>query len=1844
VSSIITNLSVSPYWDDYSESKQFYKILFVPARAVQVREMNQLQTMIQTQISRFADHQFKDGSVVSGCNISYIPELHFIRVGVYNENTANTEFTTNRLKDYLLVSPSTNLRASILLARGGYLGLYPDTSVLYIRYLNKGLSGSTEVDTFFANEELHVYDERQDKHGNLNPGYRYNTINLINELPETPESKGIAYGVSVGDGIIYQKGYFVNVNPHTIVVKDYDRDVDEMMVGFETEETIISYFSDISLIDPVDTSNRSGIGADRLKLNPVLVAKNRNNIPKDSDFFPIIEFGKEQLPIKQNTDPEYNILGEEFAKRTFEESGDYYVKPFLTSTKSTTDTSKFAYTISPGTAYVKGNRVELNNPTEIIVPRATSTKFSNNNTTTINFGHYVRVKEIKGMPYDYAILTFNIYDQPATAFTSDRNANSTPPGNKVGELKVRQFITNSPFFGTPNGELRLYIFDIRMNNGKSFEKDAKCISTTHSLGFMGDLILENGKARIYDQGNKSLIFPAGPKGIKRFRDESGGNDNIYLKFEITSATLNSSGDATFTIANPAAGGTHSLFTSPGIVDNINKQRITIIPETAFSAGANNFKAKAPISHEKYTMEILSSSQFKISFGAITPSSNINLHAHYLIIRNNAVQIDKKILGSSYFVRLDLSSHPAGYNGPWCLGFTDILNIESVFVGNNFSISNPDRKSWFILDNGQKEDIRDLNFLIVKPEFKNNLNNTNKNIIVKFKLMENSFDTGTGFFTVDSYKVRNPGDPILPTNISYDDIPLVNGYQLRDCIDFRHTIKSTANKSITFPTSTLNPPSTRNFDASSINSNYLAIANMNFTADIENYMPRIDIIQVNKDGDFNVKSSLPSEILSVPRVDADSMIISQAFIPPFPGITADQNLQFDISKPRIKTNLAGNRGYTMKDIGSLDKRIGRLEYYQTLSMLEQSAKDFSVKDNNGLDRFKNGIFADPFNNHSLGDVSNFEYNVAIDERKGILRPKIIRNTVDLVVNPTSLNDVKIINSKFAILDYDVVLEISQPLASKIRNATESVWNWSGNLKIYPEFDHHKDETILPEVNIEVDNASPWEQFANTPFAQQFGDWDMQQTVDSQWLGIWTSFQARGDIFRDTTTDWGQRAVDTLSVDRTSTKYDLGSSLVDISISPWMNSRNIAFIANSLRPNTRFWVFFDGENVSSHCAPGVIDTTKYNASTGVLNISSGDEDQIIKRTANYGTSLKTDANGNLVGLFRIPSQTFKTGERNLYIADIDNLTIASDASTSSASAKFVASSISTTSRGQSITTIDPIISSVRTVETEIFNVEVVNRSILTWTRTGDPIAQSFKISVPASGLFVDSIGVYFSKKSPSLGITCYISEMIAGVPDSSRIIAQSYLSPSEVSISSNASAETIFKFNEIPYLTNDRFYAFFLKPDGDSPDYLVWLSEVGGQDIQSGMKIFSNPYIGSAFKSSNSESWDVLQTEDIKFNLYRCNFKTTSGSLTFNEENINKFQLTNVVMIGNNVIQPGDIVRTAINMSNNNPRLGVNDYRAIVKSYDPNSEILVLTDNQNKSLVIPGSLLFYRPTDTTPGDAALNSTNRIGKADLINVNNSIVNDYSIIVPQISTITPGGSNVISAFKGTNKTQIMDANSVSITHDIETEFLDGMRYVYPDFLVNDGERNMEIETTLKSPNSFISPLVDLRRKSILTIKNDINASAANEDTRYGDAKTKYISRIFNLAEDQAAEDILVLISAHIPSGTDIRVFGKFLSSNDPDEFYSKLWSRLFLSGDMIFASKYNRNEFKEYKFQLGNSQSYVGGAYKDNSDGVITYVNSDGVIFKGFRSFAIKIVLLSTDPSVVPLIDDVRGICLQA
>ena len=57
-----TDFNVDPYYDDFDEDKNFHRVLFRPGKAVQARELTQLQTILQEQFNRFGRHVFENGS------------------------------------------------------------------------------------------------------------------------------------------------------------------------------------------------------------------------------------------------------------------------------------------------------------------------------------------------------------------------------------------------------------------------------------------------------------------------------------------------------------------------------------------------------------------------------------------------------------------------------------------------------------------------------------------------------------------------------------------------------------------------------------------------------------------------------------------------------------------------------------------------------------------------------------------------------------------------------------------------------------------------------------------------------------------------------------------------------------------------------------------------------------------------------------------------------------------------------------------------------------------------------------------------------------------------------------------------------------------------------------------------------------------------------------------------------------------------------------------------------------------------------------------------------------------------------------------------------------------------------------------------------------------------------------------------------------------------------------------------------------------------------------------------------------------------------------------------------
>jgi hypothetical protein len=1930
---LVTNLSIAPYYDDYDETKNFYRILFKPKVAVQARELTQIQTILQNQIQRFGTHIFKDGSVVDGVAISYIPRFHF----VHTEDQFDDDellVITQVLPTYLItngLNSNTSVRAVPVITKNGFKNAYPNTNRVYVRYLSSGKTESNvDQETFLSGEKLYIWNSNQSKLGALNEDNLITTIDVLAQNGAN-SGVGVAYGASVSTGIVYQKGFFLKVPVQTITVKDFDTDVDQYMLGFETSEEIIRPVQDTSLNDAsAGFSNANAPGADRLKLVPLLVSKLRSEVTAESGFFPIVQFDQE-APTQQDIDPVYNKLGEELARRGYEDSGDFYIKPFQVEAVESSNTSLFNYQVSPGIGYVQGYRVELIGSKNVSAPRATKTKVAQNQVVTANYGQYVVVNQFLGSFGLDTLSEVNIYDTAQTSISQYEGASGGAAGTLVGKANVKTVIFNSGIKGTPSATYLVYLFNIRMNSGRSFSTDAKSIVASSPYAVRADIVLQGGRAVLQDLSKTSLVFNTGYNAVRRLTDAEGVNDTSYVYRQTSTATLQANGFATFTLNTPAPGASESLNFSVGTLSDglendfnisltanaflsnsdgtvaVTSGNTTLVgTATVFQSqfvandlirvnvGGGNFHVRRVVSianntrmtldtsiattnaaanYQKYfvdgtvlnlagangTINVISNTQFQVSTSLTLDSGSQTTVAQYPVLRNLAVPA-KKDARKNRLVKIDCSTNSAGVLGPWNLGFTDVLKIKNVWVGGTYANTNPDRLDWFVLDNGQKEDYYDHARLFIRPEHASKITSSSR-IVVNLDFLEANTSSGVGFFSVDSY----PVDDINLANtsaIQTSDIPAYAGsngkrIELRNAIDFRpmkfNTAANVANTNPANTSITVNPVVSNTSFKTATGGQYLAEVDSNIRADVEYYLPRIDLITISKDGTLFVNQGQAEENPRTPFNENDTTVIASAFVPPYPSLTQRQAVSVGRRDLAIKINLRGNRNYTKKDIASLENRIKRLEYYTVLNALEQKARDLTIPDTNGLDRFKNGIFADPFNSHNIGKVSDFEYKIAIDADNGVARPAFKTHPVDFTYDPSISSGVQQYGS-YVMRPFTSVTHITQTYASKFRNATEVEWNWSGNLNLYPQSDYFYDESRAPNINVSLDLAAPWEQFASSQFGTVFGDWRTIASTSSTTASTVSDFRMGGDITTTTTTNstTQDRIVTDMNVNTVNNVYNLGSFVSDVSIQPFMRSRTVAFVATTLKPNTRVWPFFDSTNVAIHCAPGV--------RSGVENFQAGNEDMIVNRTGNWGDPLITDANGTIAGVFRIPAGQFRVGDRSFMLTNVDDLVVGADGMNTKAIGTYSASNVSVTKQASTLTTTEPRLVFNSTNDIRTLTNSTSSSTFVPWPQPepvaglgaggpldfggdggdADPFAQSFLVKAPSNvtGIFISQIGLFFRTKDPSLGVTVYVMEVRGGQPDISTVLGSAYLPSSAISApGNNDQVETIFTFDHPIYLSKEKYYAFMIYPDATSPEYTFWMAETGGFDITTGQQIFQNPYIGTAFRSANQITWTALQEEDVKFNIYRAQFEIGSGYAGFINEDDEYLQVDGFIRANSAIgISVGDTVYTVnLGMSTNTSTFAP---FGIVQTIDESNGFLQL-DSSTGGFKAADTIRIYNTSN--PNDRTLVTANNLVATATITEVKDLA--YHAIVPRFATIQPSRTNITYNFKGTDSVDQKDGTFTSVQNNTETEFLDRERVAYSKS--NETFKTSEFRIELDTPNEYISPAIDLTRKSSLFIENIINNDATNEHTRYGNAVTKYVSKNVVLADGQEAEDIKLFITAYRPVDTDVKVYIKFQNPEDAQPFDTKVWTELeYLNdGEFVYSNPANVNDYIEYEFGVPSVNAVATGAFANTSTGVVEYTNSDGARFVGFKTYSVKIVLLSSNKVRVPRLNDVRGLALQ-
>ena len=138
-----TDFNLSPYYDDFTESKKFHRILFRPSFAVQARELTQSQTQLQNQIERVSDHLFDKGAMIIPGEIGYDLDYYAVKLTSLGSGNTLAQFTIGTV----LTGGTSGVTAEIVNTVATD-GTDPDT--IFVKYRD---SGTSKTSTSFSDGE-----------------------------------------------------------------------------------------------------------------------------------------------------------------------------------------------------------------------------------------------------------------------------------------------------------------------------------------------------------------------------------------------------------------------------------------------------------------------------------------------------------------------------------------------------------------------------------------------------------------------------------------------------------------------------------------------------------------------------------------------------------------------------------------------------------------------------------------------------------------------------------------------------------------------------------------------------------------------------------------------------------------------------------------------------------------------------------------------------------------------------------------------------------------------------------------------------------------------------------------------------------------------------------------------------------------------------------------------------------------------------------------------------------------------------------------------------------------------------------------------------------------------------------------------------------------------------------------------------------------------------------------------------------------------------------------------------------------------------------------------------------
>lgn len=1026
----------TPIYDDFeseggAKDNNYMRILFRPGYAVQARELTQIQSIIQNQIKSFGDHVFQDGSPVHGGNMTLDTKIKSVFL------TQSDTVSLTSFKDTIVTNTvgGTSKQAKVLAV---------DESV------SSDAVGGALLVKYLTGDEF-INSEVIQQSGN--------TLTQVTLLSANSTQTGSV--VSINEGIFYVSGFFIKVPEQTIVLDSLST-TPTYRIGLEISEAIIDESQDTNLLDPAQGSfNYQAPGATRYQYN-LLLSKRTLDSVDDSKFFELLRV-EDGAITKQITYPIYSDLGKTMARRTYDESGNYTVRPFRASAANSSNSSNFTLLVEPGKAYVKGFEFETLGSTKVEVPRARDYSTANTFDLSVGFGNYLTVANVfsgnTGFFDQSSYSTVDLHAVPtANINTATSNAYSW---SKIGTARVRdlEYLANNLY--------SLYTLDMNITpisfnpstNGTTSNVYLTANSTTFPNAYVGMtirsvtgnaageirtiasynttskyVVVDRPFSKVIDTTCSVLLEPTS-KFIEAVTGQvtsyaanvfyaKNAASAIYPSVDVSNDGKSVSGDTivystdfnkmvfTFPEANikqssivgvsydnrktyynaTFTGGNYTISLGPNeqfgygfsgsyLDATIANQNVFVVIKdkktSSFANGQVIVFGGSNTVHQDSTSAITIATAAGVDFIAdvivtskvtdggtathrtktlIGDTSKTTMSASDLLAYATSVAntTNVKVDTANGYVWFQTVPTTLTSGNTQSLYLPDVIKIIKVFDSGNVSFAPNttnarDVTSNYLLESGQRDNYYDHATIKLRDGRNPPTGQT------AFMLQYYQHVGTTGFFDADSYSANNYAGNYIPVYQS----PSYGSINLRDSIDFRPTRKPVE---ATFQLQGTRTP---------VPDQAMEMGSYSY------YLSRADRLVLTDTGEFKNIKGVPSKTPLVPNDPSNSMTLYTTYVPAYTYVPED-----------VRVTYVENKRYTMRDIGNLENRVKNVEYYTSLSLLENQASLQSVLYTDGVsEKEKYGMVVDKFDDFTVADTTadDFQTNCVVNKLMPLTDP-------------------------------------------------------------------------------------------------------------------------------------------------------------------------------------------------------------------------------------------------------------------------------------------------------------------------------------------------------------------------------------------------------------------------------------------------------------------------------------------------------------------------------------------------------------------------------------------------------------------------------------------------------------------------------------------------------------------------------------------------------------------------------------------------------------------------------------------------------------------------------------------